>query len=170
MATEVQPGQKFTYDRPFTGGPALSQEVRDNFEALARTNITDDATYPAAPRGGMFRIFNDPGPPTNAKFQWYDGATWRTLIQRIEGGGVGTASITPTRLAVDFTSALTTWSIDHNLGAQPLVQVFDALWNQLQVVPPGPVVAGQYLLVHSTENRVVVTHPGPITGHVVIIG
>jgi hypothetical protein len=159
---ERQPSELFQFDQPPEGGPRTSAEMRDNFNALGQTNYGDDEDYPAAPRKGMLRILKD---GANTKFQWYDGATWRDMLQRIEGGVPA-----PVKVIVDVTVAATVWTVDHNLGSQPLVQVFDASWNQRQVVPPGPVAADQYLLTHVNTNRFTVTHSGAVTGHVVILG
>jgi len=164
MASEIQPAQQFQYDTPEQNTPNISQEMRDNFEGVARTFLTDDDALPAAPREGQQRIFKDAGPPASTKLQWYDGATWRTLIQRIEGGVAA-----PLKQIVDVTVPQTTWTIDHNIGSYPVVQVFDNTWNQFQVVPTAP-GANQYLLVHVNENRVVITHTGAQDGHVIILG
>lgn len=161
---DLQPAQLFLFDRPVQGGPPLSEEMRNNFEALARTMLTDSDAYPSAPRKGMVRIFEDAGPPAVTKYQWYDGGTWRTMLQKIEGGVAA-----PAKLLIDITTPLAVWTIDHNLGSRPVVQVFDSPWNQLQPVFGAP-GAGQYSLLHVNENRVVITHPGAQDGHAIILG
>lgn len=123
---DLQPAQLFQFDRPFQGAPPRSEEIRQNFEALARTFYTDDTTYPEAPRSGALRIFRDVGPPLNVKIQWHDGANWRTIAQNIEGG-----IAVPSKRIVDINSPLSVWTIDHNLGSQVVALVFDSTWFAL---------------------------------------
>lgn len=124
---DLLPAQLFQFDRPLQGGPPLSEEVRNNFEALARSFYTDDAAYPEAARQGMLRIYRDVGPPVNVQIQWYDGSAWRTIAQNIEGGIAA-----PSKRIVDIQNPLDVWTIDHNLGSQVLALVFDSSWYQLQ--------------------------------------
>lgn len=127
---DVQPAQLFLFDRPATGAPPRSEEVRNNFEAVARNFYTEDTAYPEVKRSGMARIFRDPGPPVNVKLQWWDGSDWRTIAQNIEGGIAA-----PAKQIVDINAALDVWTIDHNLGSQVLALVFDTNWNILSARP-----------------------------------
>jgi hypothetical protein len=133
MAAPLEPSQLFQYDVPGQDSPAGSKEMRDNYEGIARTFLTTVDARPAAPREGQRRIFKDPGPPANVKYQWYDGATWRTLLQQIEGGVAA-----PLKQIVEFNIAQTVWTINHNIGSQPLVQVFDTARRQLQPIHTFP--------------------------------
>lgn len=124
-----EPAQVFLYDRPVQGGPSLSEEMRNNFRALAQTFYGTDAANPVAPRIGQFRVLREEPPAfavTNVKVQWFDGAVWRTLLQGIEGGIPA-----PTKLIVDITAPLAVWTIDHNLGSFPLVQVLNASGQEM---------------------------------------
>lgn len=152
--TELQPAQKFQYGVPGQNTPSLSAEIRDNFEAVARTFLTNDGALPAAARAGQVRIFQDPGPPANTKLEWYDGATWRTLLQRIEGGVAA-----PLKQIVDFTTPQTTWTIDHNIGSRPLVQVFDTAARQLEAVNTFP--EAKTLVARLSAPVLTAIPPGP---------
>ena len=125
MATN-EPGQLFQFDRPLARGPVASAEVRGLFTALGQTNYTTDPTFPAAPRVGMQRI--NAADPNNIKWEVFQGTpgVWRTLLQNVQGG-----VITPAKQIVQVVAPTTTWTIDHNLGTQPIVQVFDASFRQM---------------------------------------
>jgi hypothetical protein len=160
---DLEPGALFQFGVPAEGAPRTSQPVRDNFTALGQTHYTTDEGYPASPRKGMMRILLDPADSIH-RLQWFDGSTWRSMLQRIEGG-----TPAPVKVIVDVNAAATTWTVDHNLGSKPLVQVFDATWIQRQPISAAP-GAGQYVLTHVNDNRFTVTHSGAVTGHVIILG
>jgi hypothetical protein len=162
MATP-EPGTLFLYGIPAEDAPVRSAEMRGNFEGLARTHYTTDAALPLAPRQGQQRIWEDVA-AGNVRLQYYDGAAWLTLLQLIASGVPA-----PRRLLFSITTPMAVWTLDHNLGQQPLAQVFNTAWRQLQASPTGP-GAGQYLLDHPTPNRIVVTHPAPATGFAIIVG
>lgn len=129
MPDTREPAQIFLYDRPPQGAPSLSSEVRDNFSALAQSHYGTDPANPTAPRIGHVRILREEPPAfavTNVKYQWFDGAIWRTLLQRLEGGIPA-----PTKLIVDVSTPLTIWTIDHNLGSFPIVQIVNAAGQEL---------------------------------------
>jgi hypothetical protein len=167
MATP-EPGQLFLYDRPAASTPALSQEMRDNFTALARTHYTTDAVYPATPREGMLRInAEDPNDVKLEVFLIVAGSpVWRTIAKQLQ-----LAKALPTKLIVDFAAATSPWVVDHNLGSQPVVQAYNASWFAFQVVPQGgPIGAGQCTVEHPSENRVIITFSGATTGHLIVVG
>lgn len=154
--SDLLPGQLFRYDRPLQGSPTLSSEMRDYLQALARTHYTDNGIYPEAPRLGQLRIFADPGPPLNVRLQWYDGAIWRTLLQNIEGGQAA-----PAKQIVDVNVATDVWTIDHNLGSQPLVQVFDSTWKAMQPFNPIQGERSTVLLARLSSLALAGVPPGP---------
>ena len=125
---DLQPAQLYLFDRPLQGGPPTSEDVRNNFEALARTFYTDDTTYPEVARQGMMRIFDDSG---NVKIQWYDGTAWKTVAQNV-GAGIPA----PAKQIVEFTAAAAQWVVDHNLGTKVAAQVYDSSWNLLPPAHP----------------------------------
>jgi len=136
MAT-IEPGQLFQFDRPLERAVVDARLVREMFTALAQTNYTSSAAYPNAPRIGMLRI--SAVDPSNIKLEVFVGAPlqWRTLLQNIQ---LGVA--VPVKQIVQFAVPSLTWTVDHNLGSQPLVQVFDASFNSL---PTGVASAPLYL-------------------------
>jgi len=161
----AEPGELFRFERPATKTPALSSEVRDNFTALGQTNLSSDPDVPDSTqrRDGMMRVLNED--PNNVKLQMFYDTNWRTLFQQLQLGYPAPAKIIT---KVD-SPGLAVWQIDHNLGSQPIVQVFDLTWRQLQAVPLAPGV-DQYILQHSTENRVIITHPAAQDGYAVVVG
>jgi hypothetical protein len=164
LADTIEPARKFKFNRPATGEPPISTLFRDLFEALARTNYTTDADFPlvATSKDGMLRV--SAVDPNNIKLDVFIDGTWRTFIQNAQLGFAA-----PAKKIIEKTDAETVWTIDHNLGSQPLVQVFSPSYIQRQAVPSAP-GANQYILQHTTPNRVVVTNPAPATGFVVLIG
>lgn len=122
----VQPAQVWLFERPGTGTPVRSEEVRNNFNAIGRLFFTDNADYPENPRNGMPRVLAQD--PNNVRFQvWFNNA-WRTIFQNIQRGIPAPAQL----VATVESPGLTTWTIDHNLGVKPIVQVFDELGNMLE--------------------------------------
>jgi hypothetical protein len=153
----------FIFDEPQAGAPQRSQEVRNNFEAVVRANFGTDPTKPAVARDGMSRVLKD-GITGVVRLQYYLNGGWRTFGQFLElGVPVGTKKI------FQFTPASTPWTITHNLGSQPLVQVYDATYKQLQAVPAAP-GADQYILQHSGSNVTIVTHAAPASGYAIVLG
>jgi hypothetical protein len=148
----------FEFDAPAKGEALLSQVVRRNFNALGTTNWTTDASYPAAPQKGMQRILDEAGAGTNIRWQRYDGTAWVDIMTHLE-----TAFTLARRLEFDFTNE-TVWTVNHGLGARPLVQVLDATH---QAIEPTSIV---HVQVGGEWNRVVVTHAGNETGIVVCVG
>lgn len=139
--------------------PLASAVVRNNFNALATTNWTTNANYPANPRNGMMRVLDLNGAGTNIKLQLFRAGAWQTLIQHLElilGLAV--------RREFVFTAAAAVWTIDHNLGVRPLVQTFNAA--DLQITPASVL----HVQVGGEWNRVVVTHGAPQTGYALLVG
>jgi len=164
MTIPADTGGLFLFDEPQAGAPRRSQEIRNNFEALGRCNITTDPTLPANPREGMMRVLKDLSPANNWKLQQFLAGAWQTLAQRINSARPAAASRT-----FVFTAAVNPWVIQHDLGNQPLVQIFDLTYLQRQVVPSAP-GAGQYILQHADANKVNVTFAAPTTGIAIVIG
>ena len=158
---EPEPGALFNFAVPATGVPQRSVDVRSNFEALARTLLTSDAAVPATARRGMVRILDQVGA---VRLQWYTGSAWVDLILNIDQGNV-----IPVRTQLQVAAAATVWTVDHNLGRRPLVQVFNGSFRQLAPIASAP-AAGQYILDHVNENRFTVTHPAPVAGFAIFIG
>ena len=151
----------FIFDEPQAGAPQRSQEVRNNFEAVARTNFGTDSTKPIAPREGMSRLLKV---GTTVYLQYFLNGGWRTFAQALElGVPVGTKKI------FTFSTAINPLTLTHNLGSPPLVQIYDNTYKQRQVVPfaPGP---DQYILQHSGPNVTIVTHAAPATGFAIVLG
>src|SRR5580693_1515761 len=97
-------GGIYTFDAPAAGSPQVSQIVRNNFEALARTNLTNAPTLPNPAREGMGRVYVD----NTGKYylQYYLLGAWRTVAQGIQSGiPVGAKQI------FQFSSAVTPWTI-----------------------------------------------------------
>lgn len=157
-------GSLFIFGEPQSGAPRRSQEIRNNFEAVARMNITADPSLPKNPHEGMSRILMDLSPANNWLWQLYLEGQWRTQLSRINSSQSGVS-----RRTFTFGSAVNPWVIQHNSGNQPLVQIFDSTFKQMQVVPfgPGP---GQFILQHADANRCNVTFAGPTTGFAIVIG
>lgn len=125
---ENEPGTLFRYGRPVEGAFVDAVEMREYFEALARTHYTTDAGFPQNARDGQPRI--NAVDPNNIKLQvWLSGA-WRTVVQQVDKGIAA-----PVKSIWQFDTPGAAWVIDHNLESQPVVQVFDTLWNQLTPVP-----------------------------------
>ena len=164
------PGSMFSFAIPADNTPARSPEMRAQFEALARLNYTTDAAYPKNPRAGMPRVLADD--TSNIKLQVYylstptDPSTgaWRTILQNLQ-----LALPAPAKFISAKSGA--SWTIDHNLGTYPQVQVLNSDGWQMQVVPQGATPGvGEYKLQHVTVNRFVVTHNSAIDGFVIFIG
>lgn len=153
----------FNFDKPAAQPkgevPLTSAIVRNNFNALGTTNWTTDPNYPDNPRDGMQRILDEAGAGTNVKWQLYLNGTWQTLIQHLEL--ILSISV---RREFDFTAAAAVWTINHNLGVRPLVQVFDAADTMLA---PASI---QHVQVGGEWNRVVVTHGAAQTGYALLVG
>lgn len=163
-----EPGTLFLFDRPASNTPALSQEMRDNFTALARTHFTTDPAYPADAREGMQRI--NALDPNDVKLEVAlivaGSLVWRTIAKQLQ-----LAKALPTKLIVDFAAATNPWVVDHNFGSQPLVQAHNASWFAFQVVPQGgPIGAGQCTVEHPSPNRVIITFAAGATGHLIVVG
>jgi hypothetical protein len=166
--TTPEPGSLFLFDRPASNTPALSQEMRDNFTALARTNITTDAAFPVDAREGMLRI--NASDPNDVRLEVAlivaGSLVWRTIAKQLQ-----LAKALPTKLIADFGAPTNPWVVDHNLGSQPLAQAYNASWFAFQVVPQGgPIAAGQCTVEHPSPNRVIITFAAGATGHLIVVG
>lgn len=176
MATTTpEPGQLYQAQRPTPGAPVLAEEVRDNFTALAANNYiekADPTLFPAVPFAGMHRT--NATDPNNVKEEvWLPGSggggggAWKTISQKVQLGVPN-----PAKVVVQLTVAANVWTIDHNLGSLPLVQVLSDALIQLQNVPAAP-GADQYILQHVITplvQRVIVTFSAPRTGWIIIVG
>jgi len=123
----TEPGALFEYDRPLEKAPVDAVEMRNLFTALAQSHYTTDEDFPTAPRVGMVRL--NAADATNVKLEIFQGDTWRVALQNIQGGVAA-----PAKQVVQVTTALSAWTIDHNLGSQPLVQVYDTAFRQMTPV------------------------------------
>jgi len=169
MATTApEPARLFKFATPAPGTPTLAEEVRDNFSALVQSNYTTDPAFPDTPQPGMRRINAED--PTNVKDQvWLPdgGGSWRTVFQHVEAN-----TPAPAKVIVQVTTPATVWTIDHNLGGLALCQTLDASLKQHVVVSAAP-APGECIVQHVITplvQRVVITHPAPTTGWVIIIG
>lgn len=132
----ADPAEKFRFGVPVAGAPATSQEIRENFEALAQNCYTTNPDFPSSPREYQTRILNDIMDPVqagNLRMQVYVGGAWRDVMQHLEGGVAA-----PAKLYAEFTTPAVVWTVDHNLGSKPVALVFDATWRQLQPVRTFP--------------------------------
>jgi len=150
------PASMFNFSIPVADAPVLADEVRNNFEALARAFYTTDTNYPETKRKGMPRIFDNGGTGTDVLLQWWDGSAWVTILR-----GIQKSIATPTRVDMSFASALT-WTLNHYMGVYPLVQVYDAAGNLIN--------ATNYTLQHVNNDRVVITFSAPTAGSAILIG
>lgn len=122
----------FTKGAPREQTPARSQEVRDNFAALAANFATNDPAIPANPEEGWTRIIdelNNPALAGNIRLQLFTGGAWRDVLQNLQGGIAA-----PAKQVVLFSTPATTWVVNHNLGSKPVAQVLDAAGNLLEPV------------------------------------
>jgi len=125
---DIEPGQLFLYGRPVEGAFVDAEEMRNNLTALARTHYTTDVLYPLNAQDGQPRI--NAVDPNNIKFQVFISGAWRTVLQQVDKGVAA-----PVKNIWQFDTAGAAWIIDHNLGSQPLVQIYDAAFNLLTPVP-----------------------------------
>jgi hypothetical protein len=140
---ETEPAELFRYDRPVEGAFLDAVEMRNYLTALARTHYTTDSANPANAQDGQPRINAED--PDNVKLEVFLDGNWRTAIQRIDKGIAA-----PVKSIVQFATAGTPWVIDHNLGSQVVVQVFDASFIRLQPVNTFPTVAVPLAQVDAT--------------------
>ena len=131
---ELQPAELFIRGVPRTGTPVLSEEIRNNFQALKQSFYTEDATKPED-------ATTDPGQPrinaadaNNVQLQFRINNSWRTALQNLQLGIPAPAKLLSTFVA----PGQQVWTITHNLGSKPAVQVFDDLNRQLQAVRDFP--------------------------------
>ena len=154
---------RFQFDQPSAQPeghvPLASAVVRNNFLSLATTNWTTDANYPVNPRNGMQRILDTGGTGTNIKWQIFRSGAWKTLVQHLE-----LIFSLAVRTEFGFPVAAAVWTIDHNLGVRPLIQVLDELSNQLL---PANI---QHIQVGGVWSRTIVTHGAPQAGYAILIG
>ena len=158
MADPVIP--LFTFDTPVSDSNLESLVLRQNFNAIARSNWTTDASYPQNPRNGMVRVLDENGLGTNIQLQMYIDA-WVTIIHHLE-----TLVSLARRLEFTITVAAAGWQIDHNLGVKPLVQVLDAADFQLTPTSVQHVQTG----VPLAWNRIIITHGAPVAGYAIVVG
>lgn len=137
---ELEPGQLFTHDVPIAQAVLDAVEVRNNFTALARTLYTTDPVNPLDKRQGMMRILADPAEAPNKKLQAFLDGDWRTLLQNIAAGIAA-----PVKQIVQIAAASNSWVVDHNLGSQPLVQIYDATFKKLEAKSVNPEAVTQHL-------------------------
>ncbi len=148
-----EPGELFLFARPAVGTPVKSDEVRNNFDALAQLNRTSKPEFPTIKKDGMPRFLTED--LNNVRLQiWFDNA-WRTIVQNIQLGIPA-----PAKLEATFNPAPVgpTWTIDHGLGSRPLVQVFDLAGNQLELAKDLPVT---FLPLGGVPPPVLTTDAGP---------
>lgn len=142
----------FEFDQPQPGTPADANLIKRLLAALAQNNLTVDTRYPMNPRDGMFRI--NASSASNVKLEMYWQGNWVIILQNIAGGG---NVLSWTRH--EFT-ALSVWTVTHNRGRHPLVQVFDS--SGMMLLPAS--------IQHVNNNQVVITHGAAYSGEVIVIG
>ncbi len=142
----------FEFDKPQPGTPADATLLARLLAALAQNNLTVDTRYPMNPRDGMFRINASNQNNVTLEMRWQNA--WIVLLQNIAGGG---SVLSWTRH--EFT-ALSVWTVTHNRGRHPLVQVFDDTGMMLLPVS----------IQHVNNNQVVITHGAVYSGEVIVIG
>lgn len=142
----------FIFDLPRYKSPTLSQEVKNNLNALAQNNYTVSEELPKNPRNGMFRF--NASDENDIRLQYYYNGSWRTLFGNLEGGA------TQARRKAESFASLDTWVFDHNLGLRPVVQVVNASG---EVVHP-------FKIEHSSVDRVTVTHSTAQSGEIIVLG
>jgi hypothetical protein len=138
--TTPEPGTLFAFDDPPDSSPVIAKDLRDNYTALARTNYTTDKSvppnsqpaFPKAPRDGMPRI--NASNPNNIALEFWlpgtgGGSTWRRALQFLNLGFPA-----PAKQIVAFPNPINPWVVDHNIGSQVLVQVFDPSWFAFEIV------------------------------------
>lgn len=115
---DLEPGVLFIYGIPRENAFLDAVEIEACLRALAQTHYTTDPTKPADARDGQLRVLaND---PANIKFEVFLAGAWRTMLQHID------VSIpAPVKQIAQITVPSAAWTIDHNLGSQPLVQAYD---------------------------------------------
>jgi len=138
----------FQFGLPVAGTSAQSDVVRQQLDALGKTNATASDDNPPNPKNGMLRVryFSD----TRIELQLFWGS-WRTFWSTNLAG--------LTRLEQAFSSSAT-WNYQHGLGVKPLVQCFDT--NDELIVPGG--------IKHIDVNEVQVTHTAPRAGYMIVVG
>lgn len=125
MATELEPARLFTHGIPIAGAFIDAVEIEHNLRALIQTNYTTDPNYPAGAKQGQLRINGTN--PLNITLDVFLDGVWQVLTGL--GGGGGGASV----VMVPFASSMV-WTLDHNLGHKPLVQVIDSSFRLLAPV------------------------------------
>lgn len=154
MASTTTP--TFTKGAPREQTPARSQEIRDNFAALAANFCTTDPNIPANPEEGWMRIINEVNNPAlagNIRLQLFTGGIFRDVLQNLQGGIAA-----PAKQIVQFSTALITWVVDHNLGTKPIAQVLDSGGNLLEQV--SNVFQKEYIFLGRIDTALL--GPGPI--------
>lgn len=141
----------FLFDRPQTGSPDASDELRSQFNALGTTNYTATETQPANPRNGMLRV--NASDENNIKLEIYLGS-WIVLVNNI----AVTTSFARRKESPAFATAVWTW--DHNLGYRPSVQCWNSSNKRIYPLE----------VEHASVNRVVVTHSSPQSGYILAVG
>jgi len=126
---DLEPAELFRYGRPVEGAFMDAVEMREYLTALARTHYTTDADNPNNAQDGQPR-FNAVD-PDNVKLEFWLNGAWRTALQGIDKGIAA-----PVKSIAQFDTAGVSWVIDHNLGSQPLVQVYDSTFQQLRPGDP----------------------------------
>jgi hypothetical protein len=144
--------EQFRFDLPQNNTMATAKLIRENFEALGRSNYTTDPEYPKTPRNGMLRIYYDKVLKIVYLQTYIDG--WITLFQ------TGNATKSARVKEKSFDTATPTWVFDHDLGNFPSTEVLD---NEGNVVVPESIT-------HASVNRVIVQHRLGITGKIIVVG
>lgn len=135
--TDPEPGALFQYGIPAEGAPMDSKEIANNFLALAENNYTSDTSlsgdsaFPKTKRKGQFRI--NASDPTNVRLQLAlvlgGSLVWVTVLKYLQLGFSA-----PLLRIVLVNPGVNVWTIDHDLGQKPLVQVFDDVGFQFDTV------------------------------------
>lgn len=118
----------YTFDQPASGSQQLSLLIRNNFEALSRNNFGTDPNFPKNAREGMERIRKDPSTGTYY-LEFFLAGAWQIAARGLQLGTPMAA-----KKLFQFSTPVSVWNLTHNLGSQPIVQVFDPSWTQLQAV------------------------------------
>ncbi len=151
---DPQPASRWAWERPGTGTPIRSVEVRENLDALGVLLRTDDEDLPIIKRDGMPRF--NVSDPNNVRFQIWQDNGWRTLVQKIQLGIPA-----PAKLESRFDVATLVWTIDHNLGSRPHLQVYDIAGNLLQLVTLSPPQRDQIVMTRVSPAILTTLPAGP---------
>lgn len=153
---DLEPAQFQVYGLPVADSFVTSLQMRQQLEALARNFYSTSSANPQENRSGQIRVLADD--PTNVKIQVYLNGVYRTFAQSVQDG---VAAPIKQIVQVPVGTPLAQWTINHNLGTQPVVLVFDTGFTQLQVFPATGGVERVYL--GSIPSSVLSALPGGLT-------